>query len=85
MPAIASAALTLGGRQLDLIRTKPFIRVAVVTVRPTGSTQGAYANLERDLDSANQIWQQDCGSWIYCVDRRVVRPRTGFSTRTRAR
>jgi|SRR6266508_912989 hypothetical protein len=59
-------------RQLGLIQTKPFIRVAVVTVRPTGSTAGPYANLQRDLDSANQVWQAECGTWIYCVDSSVA-------------
>ncbi len=58
--------------QLDLAQTKPFIRVALVTVRPTGSTEGAYVNLQRDLDSANQVWQQECGVWIYCVDSIVA-------------
>jgi hypothetical protein len=53
--------------QLGLIRTRPFLRLAIVTVRPLGSTQGAYQNLQRDLDVANEVWQRDCGAWIYCV------------------
>jgi hypothetical protein len=58
--------------RLHLAQTKPFIRVALVTVRPIGSTQGAYVNLQRDLDSANEVWQQECGAWIYCVDSIVA-------------
>jgi hypothetical protein len=54
-------------KQVDLIQTKPFIRLAVVTVRPLGSTQGQYQNLQRDVDVANEVWQRDCGAWIYCV------------------
>lgn len=53
--------------QLRLIRTRPFLRLAIVTVRPLGSTQGQYQNLQRDLDVANEVWQRDCGAWIYCV------------------
>jgi hypothetical protein len=53
--------------QLRLIQTKPFLRLAIVTVRPTGSTQGQYQNLQRDLDVANEVWQGDCDAWIYCV------------------
>ncbi|MGY1871974.1 hypothetical protein [Nocardia gipuzkoensis] len=53
--------------QLDLIRTRPFVRLAIVTIRPAGSTQGQYQNLQRDLDVANEAWQRDCGAWIYCV------------------
>lgn len=54
-------------KQLGLIRTKPFLRLAIVTVRPLGSTQGQYQNLQRDLDVANEVWQRDCDTWIYCV------------------
>jgi len=53
--------------QLRLIQTQPFLRLAVVTTRPPGSTQGQYQNLQRDLDTANEVWQRDCGAWIYCV------------------
>lgn len=54
-------------QQLLLIKTRPFLRLAIVTVLPLGSTQGQYQNLQRDLDIANEIWQRDCGAWIYCV------------------
>jgi len=53
--------------QLQLIQTKPFLRLAIVTIRPLGSTQGQYQNLQRDLDVANEVWQRDCDAWIYCV------------------
>jgi hypothetical protein len=54
-------------QQLRRIQTEPFLRLAVVTIRPPGSTQGQYENLQRDLDVANEVWQRDCGTWIYCV------------------
>ena len=53
--------------RLRLIQTEPFLRLAVVTIRPAGSTQGQYQNLQRDLDVANEVWQRDCDAWIYCV------------------
>ena len=53
--------------QLDLIQNREYLRLALVTVRPTGSTAGQYANLQRDLDAANEVWQSDCAAWIYCV------------------
>ena len=59
--------------QLDLIQNEPFLRLAVVTVRPTGSTAGQYGNLQRDLDAANEVWQSDCDAWIYCVGSIVAR------------
>jgi hypothetical protein len=59
--------------QLKLIRTKPFVRLAIVTIRPLGSTLGQYQNLQRDLDVANEVWQRDCDAWIYCVGSVVER------------
>jgi len=53
--------------QLGLIQSKPFIRLAIVTVRPVGSTAGQYQNLQRDLDVVNEVWQRDCDAWIYCA------------------
>ncbi|MEZ4593229.1 MAG: hypothetical protein R3D55_19100 [Chloroflexota bacterium] len=53
--------------QLNLIRNRPHIRVAIVTVRPVGSTQGQYANLQRDLDLVNDVWQDDAAAWVYCT------------------
>ena len=58
-------------QQLRRIQTQPFLRLAVVTIRPLGSTQGQYQNLQRDLDVANEVWQRDCGAWIYCVGSAV--------------
>ncbi len=58
--------------QLQRIRTQPFLRLAIVTVRPVGSMQGQYQNLQRDLDLANEVWQRECGAWIYCVDSVVI-------------
>src|SRR5687768_3347000 len=58
--------------RLDLIEHRPFIRLVIVTIRPVGSALGAYVNLQRDLDTANEIWQRDCDAWIYCVDSLVV-------------
>jgi hypothetical protein len=58
--------------QLQRIRTQPFLRLALVTVRPVGSMQGQYQNLQRDLDLANEVWQRECGAWIYCVDSVVI-------------
>lgn len=74
--------------QLDRIQTKPFVRIACVTVRPPGSTAGQIATLQRDLDAANDTFEQRCafeglpplgeslispGFWVYCAGARVVR------------
>jgi hypothetical protein len=53
--------------QLDLIEDRPHIRVAIVTVRPVGSAQGQYVNLQRDLDLVNNVWQDDAAAWVYCT------------------
>jgi hypothetical protein len=57
--------------RLRLIQTTPFVRLAVVTIRPAGSDQGQYENLQFNLDNANEIWQRSCGAWIYCVGSAV--------------
>ena len=59
-------------QQLRLIQTTLFLRLAVVTIRPPGSTLGQYQFLQSDLDAANEVWQRDCGAWIYCVGSVVV-------------
>jgi hypothetical protein len=59
--------------QLNLIENRPFVRVALVTIRPVGSTQGQNANLQRDLDNANLVYQNECNAWVYPVGSRVVR------------
>lgn len=53
-------------RQLDLIQNRPFVRVALVTI------QGATPNLQRDLDNANTVYQNECSDWVYCVGSRTV-------------
>ncbi|MFC6939343.1 hypothetical protein ACFQE8_05115 [Salinirubellus sp. GCM10025818] len=58
--------------RLDRIQTQPFIRIALVTVRPTGSPADQNANLQRDIDSANIVYQNECGVWVYPVGSRVI-------------
>lgn len=58
--------------QLDRIQNYPFVRIALVTVRPTGSSAGVWANLQRDVDNANTVYQNQCGAWVYPVGSRVV-------------
>lgn len=58
--------------QLDLIQNRPFVRVALVTVRAIGNNQGQNANLQRDLDNANTVYQNSCAGWVYPVGSRVV-------------
>lgn len=53
-------------KQLDLIRNKPYVRVALVTI------QGANPNLQRDLDNANTVYQNECDAWIYCAGSIIV-------------
>ena len=59
--------------QLRLVRSAPFIRLAIVTIRVVGSTAGPDANIQRDLDVANEVWRRTCGTWIYCVASVVER------------
>jgi hypothetical protein len=68
----ASATRSLGD-QLRLVRSAPFIRLAIVTIRPVGSTAGPDVRIQRDLDVANEVWQRTCGTWIYCVASVVER------------
>lgn len=58
--------------RLFLVRDRPFVRVALVTVRPVGSTLGQNANLQRDVDNANIIYQNECNAWVYAQDSIVV-------------
>jgi hypothetical protein len=46
--------------RLEQIESKPFVRVAVVTI--TGATR----SLQRDLDTANSIYSSECDAWVYC-------------------
>lgn len=57
--------------QLIRISSSPFVRVACITVRPPGGTATAYANLQRDLDNANDTLAQ-CGAWVFCAGSQVV-------------
>ena len=59
-------------QRLDLIRNKPFVKVAVVTVWPDGSDQVAPYGLQEDLDTANAIYQQWCEVWIYFTSLSVI-------------
>ena len=52
--------------RLDLIQNKPFVKVALVTI------EGANPTLQRDLDTANEIYQRDCDAWVYPVDSVTV-------------
>ena len=52
--------------RLDLIQDKPFVRVALVTI------QGASPTLQRDLDNANIVYQNECDRWIYCQNSITV-------------
>ena len=64
-------------QRLTLIENRPFVTVALVTI------QGATPNLQRDLDSGNQVYQQECDTWIYCVDSIAVnQPELLFLTQT---
>lgn len=60
-------------KQLDLIMNRPFVRVALVTIRPVSSASGPCVTLQRDLDNANEVYQRECGSWVYCAGSRVER------------
>lgn len=52
--------------RLDLIATKPFVRVALVTVNG-GAIVLPTPQPQRDLDNANTIYLREVGAWVYCV------------------
>jgi hypothetical protein len=52
-------------KQMDLIRNKPLVRVAQVTVIG-GDIATPTPRPQRDLDNANTIYQRECGAWVYC-------------------
>jgi hypothetical protein len=58
--------------RIELIQHRPFVRIALITVRPIGSTLGQNANLQRDLDNANTVYQNECDVWIHATGSRVV-------------
>jgi hypothetical protein len=57
--------------QIDLIRNKPLVRVAQVTVTG-GDIVTPAPRSQRDLDNANTIYQRECGAWIYCTGNITV-------------
>lgn len=46
-------------QQMDRIQNMPFVKVALVTIN------GATPNLQRDLDSGNTVYINECDVWIY--------------------
>jgi hypothetical protein len=52
--------------RMDLIATKPFVRVALVTVVGDGIVLPT-PQPQRDLDNANTIYLREVGAWVYCV------------------
>jgi hypothetical protein len=59
-------------RQLTRMRDRPFVRVACVTIQPPGVPASQYRFQQRDLDRADDTFDQRCGVWIYCAGTRVV-------------
>ena len=60
-------------QQLTRIRDLPFVRVVCVTIQPPGSPGVQYVNQQRDLDRANDTYEQRCSVWIYCAAAQVAR------------
>jgi hypothetical protein len=58
--------------QLERIQNQPFVRVALVRVLPSGSTPTVWPNLQRDVNNANTVYQNECGAWVYPVGSRIV-------------
>jgi hypothetical protein len=58
--------------QLDHIQNRPFVRVALVTIRPQGSMAGVWPNLQRDVDNANIVYKNECNAWVYPVGSQVI-------------
>lgn len=58
--------------RLNLLRTRPFVRVAVVTVRPEGSPLGDELELQRNLDDTSELYLKHCGVWIHCMGVALV-------------
>ena len=59
-------------KQLTRIRDRPYVRVVCVTIQPPGSLGAQYVNQQRDLDRADDTFEQRCGVWIYCAEARVA-------------
>jgi hypothetical protein len=50
-------------RRLDLAQHAPVVRIAIVTIK------GAFdEHVQEDLDSASLIYENECGTWIHCMD-----------------
>ena len=58
-------------RQMELIQTKPLVRVALVTVIDRANGVVPESQPQRDLDNANTIYQRECDAWVYCQDTRI--------------
>lgn len=52
--------------QLARISDRPFIRVGIVTIN------GATPRIQRDLDKATEVLEQECGIWVYPTASIVV-------------
>jgi hypothetical protein len=60
--------------RIQLIINRPFVRLAVVVVRPpTSIDDRSFPNIQLDLDTANEIYVQECGAWVYCSGFTVIR------------
>jgi len=58
--------------QLEKLRSKRFVRVACVTIRPPGGSTAPYVNVQRDLDRATDTFEQSCDVWVFCTASVVV-------------
>ncbi|MDX1689214.1 MAG: hypothetical protein R3248_14620 [Candidatus Promineifilaceae bacterium] len=58
--------------QLDRIQNRPFVRIALVVVQPSGGGTGPTPSIQRDLDNANTVYQNECDAWVYPVGLRTV-------------
>jgi hypothetical protein len=58
-------------KQMDLIASKPLVRVAQVTVIG-GTIVTPTPRPQRDLDNANTIYQRECGAWVYCEGHTTI-------------
>ena len=55
--------------QMELIKTKPLVRVAQVTIAFTPTKTRTQ---QTDLDNANFVYQRQVGAWVYCVGNITV-------------
>jgi hypothetical protein len=59
-------------RQMELIETKPLVRVVLVTITDTANNKIPSPQPQRDLDNANTIYQRECDAWVYCQDTDTI-------------